>query len=118
MNSPSKVFLVELDRSPFQMLQIEHISGHTLRPLDNLISISVLRSFDLVPRKRATRLRNAIVRTSLIQSENRSRRCVPISHLGSDKVSDFAILTASLSSWSPTGFISWHNSLFVSSFSQ
>jgi hypothetical protein len=29
------VFLVELDRSQFQMLQIEHISGHTFRPLDN-----------------------------------------------------------------------------------
>jgi hypothetical protein len=33
LDSPSMVFLVELDRSQFQMLQIEHISGHTLRPL-------------------------------------------------------------------------------------
>jgi hypothetical protein len=49
----------------------------------------------------ATRLRNAIVRTSLIQSENRSRRCAPISHLGSDTVSGFALLTAGIRQGKP-----------------
>jgi hypothetical protein len=46
------------------------------------------------------------------------RRCVPISHLGSDTVSVFALLTAGRSSWSPSGSISWYSSLFVFSFSQ